>query len=183
MKCYLVRHGEDDNTVRGGWSNTGLTENGFSQVKSLSASLQKIKSISAVYSSDLNRARQTAEMISSALNLDVEYMPEFREVNNGDLSGMPNALAERKYPNLYWRKLAWDEQYPNGESPSEFYRRIKAAWHNLCEKNADNEFILVTHGGVINVIMCIVNHEEYSNKTAKYNIPNASFIEIKNNCT
>ena len=77
--------------------------------------------IKHIYSSDLPRAVQTAEPIAAALNLPIIALKQFREVNNGDLAGMKNDIANSKYPGLYWDTIEWEEHYPNGESPKEFF--------------------------------------------------------------
>lgn len=169
MKIYIVRHGQDDNSVRGGWSNCPLADVGIQQSNRLADELLVNKdkyNIGKIYSSDIVRAKQTADIIANKLNLPVELSPEFREVNNGLLAGLDNHIAEEKYPNLYWRKLDWEEHYPNGESPKEFYKRISIAWSILKESfvGYDKNVLLVTHGGVINIIKCITSGYEYSNK-------------------
>jgi len=179
MKVYLVRHGADDDSIRGGWSNHPLTDEGLKQSEELAEKLKENNcDAEIIYSSDLFRARQTAEILAQSLNLAVEYNAEFREVNNGDLAGMNNDLANELYPNLYWRKLEWEQHYPNGESPKEFYERVKAAWGNLINANYKS-IILITHGGVINVILHLVNGVEYSNKNDTYRIDTADYIEIE----
>ena len=68
MICYLIRHGKDDNTIRGGWSDTPLTEQGKLEVEILANKLSNDLSlnITQIFSSDLMRAKQTAEIISSS---------------------------------------------------------------------------------------------------------------------
>ena len=178
MIVYLVRHGADDDSIRGGWSNHSLTDEGLEQSEELTKKLKENNcDAEIIYSSDLFRARQTAKILAQSLNLEVEYNAEFREVNNGDLAGMNNDLAKELYPNLYWRKLEWEQHYPNGESPKEFYERIKNAWEKIINSN-HKSIILVTHGGVINVIMHLVNDIEYSNKSSAYKIGTADYIKL-----
>lgn len=181
MTCYLARHGKDDDTVRGGWSKTPLTEEGIQQAESLASFVQKSNlNNKHIYSSDLPRAMQTAEAIGNQLQLSVIPMQEFREVNNGILAGMKNDLAAESFPGLYWNTLDWEERYPGGESPQEFYERVCEAWDALQKKVLDrNEnVLLVTHGGVIQVILSIVNGEEYSNRKALRKIRNAELIVL-----
>lgn len=179
MKVYLVRHGADDDSIRGGWSNHPLTDEGLKQSEELAKKLKENNcDAEIIYSSDLFRARQTAEILAQSLNLEVEYNAEFREVNNGDLAGVNNAVADELYPNLYWRKLEWEQHYPNGESPKEFCERVKNSWEKLINSN-HKSIILVTHGGVINVIMHLVNGTQYSNKNNTYKIGTADYIKIE----
>jgi len=183
MTCYLVRHGKDDDTVRGGWSNSSLSHEGIQQVISLSEYIYKHKDelkIASLFSSDLPRAVQTATPISKALNLEIQLMPEFRETNNGVLAGMPNDTANETYPGLYWGALEWTESYPQGESPCSFYTRIKTAWEQFSESisSQNQNVILVTHSGVINVIHSIVNGTAFSNKSKSAHIPYATMIPL-----
>ena len=89
MICYLVRHGKDDDTVRGGWSGQPLNDEGKAQADELASFIQRNDlGIKRIYSSDLLRAMQTAQSVADKLYLPIIPMPEFREVNNGDLAGM-----------------------------------------------------------------------------------------------
>ena len=182
MTCYLVRHGKDDDTVRGGWSQMPLTEEGLKQAESLASFVQKSNlNIKHIYSSDLPRAMQTAEAIGNQLQLPVIPVQEFREVNNGILAGMKNDLAAENFPGLYWNTLDWEQRYPEGESPQEFYQRICNAWEQFQSAilEQDENVLLVTHGGVIQVILSIVNGEEYSNRKALRKIRNAELIALE----
>ena len=182
MTCYLARHGKDDETVRGGWSQTPLTEEGIQQAESLVSFVQKSNlNIKHIYSSDLPRAMQTAEAIGNQLRLPVMPMQEFREVNNGILAGMNNDLAAETFPGLYWNTLDWEQRYPGGESPREFYERVRDAWNRFQSSALEHteNVLLVTHGGVIQVILSIVNGEEYSNRKALRKIRNAELIALE----
>lgn len=178
---YLMRHGEDDNTRLGGWSNAGLSNAGIEQVKNSAEKLiMGNYNISQIFSSDLPRAKETAEIIADRLNLEVRFIREFREINNGSLAGMLKEQAKIKYPGKYYSALEWEQAYPNGESPKLFYERIIAAWNNFKDNavKSDGNTLLVTHGGVINVILCFENGEKYTNKYVKYSIGNAEITEV-----
>lgn len=183
MNCYLVRHGKDDDSVRGGWSDAPLTEQGIEQVKALANNLtsDSRKNIVQIFSSDLPRAKQTAEIISKKIDVPVVYLPQFRETNNGILAGMKNTEALNKYPNLFWNTLDWNECYPEGESPHAFYDRVRHAWYAFADRihERDGDVILVTHGGVINVILHLVNGLEYSNKTKPFSVKHAELISVE----
>lgn len=181
MKIYIVRHGQDDDSIRGGWSNCPLIDLGVQQSNQLADELLLNKdkyNIGMIYSSDIKRAKQTAEIIAEKLNLSVELLQGFREVNNGNLAGMSNIVAEEKYPNMYWRKLEWYEHYPNGESPKEFYDRVSSAWIEFVKmvSTYNKNVLLVTHGGIITIIKCIANNSKYSNKHKYQGIPSAKIV-------
>ena len=107
MICYLIRHGKDDDSVRGGWSSAPLTADGIKQVQQLSAEilLSDDMDIGVIYTSDLLRAKQTAQMISSVIAVPVIEMPEFREVNNGILAGMKNQIRYGSVLRLFIRRM------------------------------------------------------------------------------
>lgn len=183
MVIYLVRHGKDDDTVRGGWSNHRLLQEGIDQVHTLAEKVASANmQIDHIYSSDIQRAVETAEILSQRLKLPVEYIPGLREVNNGVLAGMKNDLANEKYPGLYWSSLAYDECYPGGESPEMFYHRVKTTWAELKNRKvreSTKDALLITHGGVIEAILCIENNIAFSNKARHFSAPNAQLIPVE----
>ncbi|SMF88878.1 probable phosphoglycerate mutase [Paenibacillus uliginis N3/975] len=171
MAIYLVRHGNDEPGFRGGWSNRGLTQEGIQQSERLGQYLLQNNdrfNIERIITSDLKRALQTSTIIAKQLNLPTTISEDWRETNNGLLAGMPNALAEEKYPGLYFSSLRMDERYPGGESPIENFRRITEAFTTLCQNQTNTDHtenvMVVTHGGVINIIYHIVKNIEWSNK-------------------
>ena len=180
MVCYLVRHGKDDETVRGGWSDAELCEEGITQVRDLSKQVHNL-SIGCIYSSDLIRARQTAEILNEVFNVEIRYLPQFREVNNGLLAGMKNEMALIEYPGLFWSTLGWDEMYPQGESPKVFFERVSNAWKSFKDdvKDLPCDVMLVTHGGVMNVIQCLEHGRSYSNRENPYPVGYAEMIAIE----
>ena len=183
MTLYLVRHGKDDESIRGGWSNHGLLSTGVEQVHKLASEMVAVHmNIDYIYSSDLQRTKETAEILSGYLGCPVEYDAGLRETNNGDLAGMKHELANEKYPGIYWASLAYDECYPNGESPAMFYHRVKTAWLKLKNKILEQPTktaLVVTHQGVIEVILCIENNIAFSNKERHFPVPNAKLIPIE----
>lgn len=174
MVIYLVRHGKDYEDYRGGWSNLGLIQDGINQSKKLAEHLYDNKdkyNINTLISSDSKRTVETVNEISLKFNMPVKFCKDWREINNGVLAGMLNTEALEKYPGLYFNTLQMDEQYPSGESPREFYCRIKNAYKKLCDKIINGEIgpnvVLVTHSGVIEIIYYIINGLEWTNKSDK----------------
>ena len=94
---------------------------------------------------------------------------------------MPNDKALIEYPGLFFSSLDMDERYPCGESPAEFYSRIKLWFDRFTGKSAEDvgNVLVITHGGVINVIYHIVKRLEWSNKTPPFKAANCS-IHILN---
>lgn len=181
MICWLCRHGKDDDTLRGGWSRQPLTAEGVLQAAALADRVaEQNLPIRHIYSSDLPRALQTAQPVAALLGLPITPLPEFREVNNGALAGMKNELAAQLYPGLYWNTLGWEEEYPQGESPHAFYERIAQAWAAFQQTilAQSKDVLLVTHSGVLHVILSLINGEAYSNRTPHQRIPYAGLIAL-----
>ena len=175
----LMRHGEDDPGRLGGWSSAGLTERGREQAREAAERLgREFPGIRRIVSSDLVRARETAEIVAGRLGLPVELDPAFRETNNGELAGMPKAEAQEKYPGLRFAALGFDECYPGGESPRMFAERVTAAW-TAFKTEAAADTLLVTHAGVISMILCAENGVEFTNKAMAYYTEHAGFRVIE----
>jgi len=175
---YLMRHGADPSDRYGGWSTYGLTGIGREQVRRARADLIG-KGITHIYASDLARAKETAEIMAEALSLEITYLPRFRESNNGRLAGMLKTEAAEKYPGIYWNALGWTETWPGGESPEQFFHRIQNAWETFKKQVGQDNVLLVSHGGVMNVILCLENGIAYTNKETRFPIRDAEIIEIE----
>lgn len=174
---YLMRHGADPSERYGGWSTYGLTEKGRAQVHAAKRFLRD-KNILRIYSSDLVRAKETAEIVANELSLEITYLPQFRESNNGMLAGMLKTEAIARYPGIYWNALAWTEPWPGGESPEQFFQRIQSAWLAFKKQVGDNNVLLVSHGGVMNVILCLENGIPYTNKETHFQIRDAEIVKM-----
>lgn len=182
MRIFLVRHGKDDGNYRGGWSLVPLTEEGINQVKKLAEFLNTQKdyyNIEKIISSDLERARQTTNIINEKLNVNVEFTERLREMNNGKIAGILNKDVEKIYPGLYYNTLRMDERYPGGESPIEFHDRIIKDFKDIVKENKNhNNIMIVTHSGVINIIYRYINNMEWSNKIKSIKVSNASIYSL-----
>lgn len=121
MRLILMRHGENIAGYRGGWSKHGLTERGRKQVLDAALRLKKYDS-DYIVSSDLKRSKETALIVADICQKKIQFNADIREINNGKLAGLDNRLANQLYPNLYYNTLAYEESYPNGESPACFLR-------------------------------------------------------------
>ena len=179
MKLIFVRHGKDDDRYRGGWSSLDLIPEGVEQAKQLAKHLKDNNhtyQIAHIISSDLTRTLTTANIVSSELGLPIQKECQIRETNNGDLAGMLNDAALKQYPGLFFNSLEMDEAYPNGESPNDFYLRVQK-WFLGCVsryRNVKGNILVVTHGGVTNVVYHLVKDIEWSNKGHVFKASNCS---------
>ncbi len=148
-KLILVRHGETDwNRVDRiqGWLDIPLNEKGRRQAERLAEELAGMK-ISAIYSSPLKRAFQTAEIIAEKYHLSVQKVSDFKEINQGKWQGLPVSEAKKKYKNLYQRWLTHPLEVvpPGGESLEEVYQRVKKTCQTLVNNHPQETLCLVTH--------------------------------------
>jgi len=150
----LVRHGQAENNLYGligGWSNVQLTELGIKQAEAVADRLrEELKGTYKMYSSDLKRAKQTAEIISRKLEVTPTYVMEFREYNRGIVNGMDRKEAEKYRQEVTDPVLDW-RPYPESESWREFYHRVASFMDKLSEK--EEQVLLVSHGGTIQNII------------------------------
>ncbi|MFC6464449.1 histidine phosphatase family protein [Marinilactibacillus sp. GCM10026970] len=186
MGIYLVRHGKDEDGFRGGWSQKGLTKEGIEQSKKLGQYLkmnQEEFCLSKIITSDLARAFETAIHIADALQLPIEKSEDWRETNNGYLAGLPNDEADQKYPGLYFNSLRMDESYPGGESPDDNFKRIQKILDEVLTNPTDRKYngnlLIVTHGGVINIIYHILKGLKWTNKNKPYLTSHTSMHKIE----
>ena len=148
----LVRHGQAEHNVsdlNGGWSQTGLTELGRVQVHAAARRLsEELEGCSIrLVSSDLRRARQTAEIIGEALGVAPEYVAGVREFNNGVAAGKTKQESREFYVEPHEPLLDW-QPYPGAETWRRMYARVSEAMYELME-NHTVPMLIVTHGGTI----------------------------------
>lgn len=152
----LVRHGEAEHLVSnmtGGWTDTVLTDSGREQARLLAEWLKDelIGIKPDVYSSDLKRAKETAEPLIKLLGLNASYHMELREKNNGKAIGLTKEEAKHIFNDS--EELTLDYlAYEGAESWREFYHRVAGFMDELYPKLQDTT-IIVGHGGSINMIL------------------------------
>ena len=159
VTLHLIRHGNYNPTKAGGWSDDNLSIEGIKEVEAL---LNEIDDYYDVFiSSDLNRAKDTSLILNRKLNMDIIYNQNIREINSGILNDMPISEFIKNYSYLYYPNMKMDEEFPNGESPNTFFERIKKEFNKIIKENKNKKVLLVTHSGVINIILCLIRGIEY----------------------
>ena len=146
---YIVRHGQTEWNLLGktqGHGNSDLTPKGIEQAELLADSMTKYP-IDYIYSSDLGRAYQTAEIIGNKLNIEVEKTEALREMNFGTWEGriIKDIIVED--PELYkmWRNEPHLAKIPQGETLSQIKERTDAFIKEINEKYDGKHIVLVTH--------------------------------------
>lgn len=157
---HLVRHGESEWNLAGrvqGQSREagGLTAEGFEQAARTAKLLaEQCPGAHAVFSSDLLRARQTADVAAGALGLPVTEDPRLREQDLGALEGLrfTDPLGDGVVQDVIdtlWRE-PWRDP-GGGESITALYDRIHAALAAYAAGYPGRELVLVAHGGPVRV--------------------------------
>jgi len=179
-RLYALRHGETDWNVETriqGNLNICLNDKGHEQAARLGAALAKRQShdpISAIYSSDLWRAYDTAAAISKAVGLPVITDEGLRERGFGFFEGMSYAEIETQHPEMALRWRARDPHFcpAGGESLTQFRDRVLATCHAIAARHAGEQIVIVAHGGVLDVLYRAANGLEIQAKR-DWNLGNA----------
>lgn len=156
MALLIARHGETALNVAGivQPADTALSPHGLQQADALGARLAREYRVRAIVTSDLPRARQTAEQVAQHLQRSVEASPDWRERNFGALRG-------RAYRSLDFNPITMIEAPPEGESLAQFEARVAQACARLAARVGESaqapaerlaeagDVLLVTHGLVV----------------------------------
>ncbi len=151
----LIRHAETDMAGRFcGHSDPELNQRGRQQLAGVVDRLSEY-AIRRIYTSDLRRARQTAEAIASHFGIGFEVRPGLREIHFGRWEGLSWSEIEACDPVL---AKSWAERYPNstapgGESLQQFERRVRAESAFLFAAATECPVAVVAHAGFMRVLL------------------------------
>ena len=147
MRILLIRHGRQNSPLCN--VNVPLAEEGRRQAELLGERLKK-EHVDAVWSSDLIRAVETADIINEKLQVPREIRENLKEISFGDMEGLSDSvIADRFEDFLRGRaKMEKDMAYPGGESAADVVKRVLPVMKEISEHDYDTVAV-VTHGGVI----------------------------------
>ncbi|EDS77809.1 phosphoglycerate mutase family protein [Clostridium botulinum C str. Eklund] len=160
---YLTRHGQTEwnlNKRLQGWKNSPLTELGISQAKALSERLKNIE-IDVIYSSPIERAYKTAEIVKGNKDIEIIKHDGLKEFNYGDWEGLTIDEIERNP--MYSQELDNLFNNPNeykpfgGETYNKLIERIDITMNEILKKNKDKKILIVTHGMTLKVLLHYFN--------------------------
>lgn len=181
-EILLIRHGETDWNVDKrlqGHIDIPLNEAGRRQVLALGAALAD-EGIDAIFASDLQRARATAQAVADVAGLEVGIDAGLRERCYGAFEGLRHTDIEAKYPEAYrvWKAREPDARYPAGqreaETMREFYQRsVQAVRRVLDGVGRQHKVAIVTHGGVLECLHHWASGTEFA-QPRTFDIFNAS---------
>lgn len=173
-KLIVIRHGETEFNVEGRYTgrvDVSLNKKGLEQAKITAANLKNMY-IDIIISSTLKRAKETAEIISSELQVPIIEMEEFVEKYVGVYEGLTREEAKAKYPHM------WEANSPKGaETLEEVKERVYKALNRIqCKYLHNKNVLLVTHGYVSKVINRYFNNST-DEEFAKYVLRNCDYHE------
>lgn len=155
-KIYIIQHCQSEhhiNELTGGWTDTPLTELGQKQAEAVVEELlaMKVKDFD-LFSSDLKRAKMTANYISDEFNIKINVTDKLREINNGVSANKSKDWANKnkQYNSI---KLQIDKPlWIDAETPRELYNRMSLFIDNYIADNKKN-IVIVSHGIAIGYLI------------------------------
>lgn len=176
----LVRHGETYANVEKVWhgrTDTPLTELGQHQARRLGEHFHHYMKPDAIYSSPLQRAKNTAESIASRFNLSVNLDPRLMEFDLGDWEG--RTFDSLKESGDIVQQLIQNSDFtaPNGESQNMVKKRVVEAIEEIYGLHKGQNIIVVAHGVTLGIALSHYIDNDTTN-WFKYHKDNTSFSEL-----
>ena len=155
-RICVIRHGETDwNLAKRiqGQTDIPLNETGHAQALAMAFNAGHYD-FSAIYSSDLSRACDTAQMVAARRGLEVKSMVQLRERHYGIFQGITAEEGEERYPAAYAHYKARDPDYDfeTGESLVGFAGRVHDAIGNLTRHHSAQTLAVICHAGVLDIL-------------------------------
>ncbi len=157
LEVDLVRHGESLYNRLGkvqGHTNSPLTDLGREQARRVAEAL-KGRGVEVIYTSDLARALETARIIGEVVGLEPVVLEGFREIALGQWEGRPiEEIRKEDWENLeLWYSRPMEAKIPGAESLKAFKGRVLATFQRVMGEHPQGRIALVSHGGVLSVII------------------------------
>jgi len=174
--CF-IRHGETDWNVERriqGQIDIPLNETGRAQALAMAFNAAH-HNFDAIYSSDLMRARDTANMLAARRGLDIKILPQLRERHFGIFQGLTAAEGKVNQPEAHTRYIVRDPDYDfvTGESMHSLAARVETAVHEMMHHHAGHTIAAITHGGVLDILYRISTGKPL-HEPRDFNIPNCA---------
>ena len=178
----LLRHGESVGNAESRWQGQAdfpLTDRGRAQASALAERWKREKvKFDYIISSPLSRARETAEIIASQLNMHVEFEPLWLERDNGEFAGLTANEVRQNFPPPDFT-TPYDPVGMDGEGDWELFLRAGQALHDLL-KREPARYLIVSHGGLLNQLMhAIVGIVPQANNAGtRFRFGNTAFAQV-----
>jgi len=180
MELYVVRHGETEYNAQGrycGILDIPLNKKGFVQAHDLATRLSG-KKIDIVISSPMIRAKQTAEIVCTVLNLRYIIHKQLAERSVGVFEGLTHDEAMNKYPNLWVRQPTkkLDDAPDGGETLRHGCNRIDNLMTQLRQLYENNSILVICHAFVSQAIHRYCKHLTID-EMLNFSLNNCEFIK------
>mmetsp|Transcript_14198 Transcript_14198/g.48685 ORF Transcript_14198/g.48685 Transcript_14198/m.48685 type:complete len:272 (-) Transcript_14198:92-907(-) len=185
----LVRHGQTEWNVQGryqGHMDSPLTARGRQEAQLLGKRLKESnKMIDNVFSSDLERARDTAKIISAEIGIDTIHTDtKLRERGFGIFEGLTREEVKSRYPEEMstFAKMDLDYKVPGGDSRREVLDRTMQCLQDVAQNHPGKVSLVVTHGAVISLLMrwmLGIPFSPQSQAHADFKIRNSCLCELR----
>jgi probable phosphoglycerate mutase len=156
VTLFLARHGETDWNAAGRWqgqTDVPLNEQGRAQAREIALRLRS-EGIRSIATSDLLRARATAEIVAEELGLVVDHVhPDLRERRFGCFEGLTREEVAARHPEA-WQRYVDDPgpAPPGGESREELLARLLPAVSEAAAR-LEGRLLVVMHGGSMRALL------------------------------
>jgi len=166
MELYLIRHGETEfnkhHQLMGQRIDAPLDATGLAQANEVVAKLPE--DLAAIYSSPLQRARQTGEVVARHFHMDLAIRPELTERDFGSLSGKTwDEIDKQTGLSLSERdaNLEYDYSPYGGESVFSVKNRLQKFLEEIQDRHQGQKIAAVTHYGIISIMNGIFHRQEH----------------------
>lgn len=151
INIFLIRHGRQNSPLCN--VDVELSPEGRHQAELLRDRLKNYD-IDAIYSSNLIRARQTAQIINQAFKLPHEIREDIREISFGLMEGKSDEYIEEHFHDfkVEQKTLSKDLPYPGGENGADVKERAMPIIREIA-RSGNKNIVVVTHGGVIRSLL------------------------------
>lgn len=162
MRLILVRHGQTEWNAGGryqGQSNVALSDTGRKQARFLTERFP-VRQLDAIYTSDLDRAKETAECVGKRLGLTVCPEKAFRELSFGDWEGLTYQEISSRWPEEAEKLFTAPDELviPHGETFRDLQKRALDKIYSLYEKHIDQTVAVFAHGAINKTILAGLMH-------------------------
>jgi broad specificity phosphatase PhoE len=173
---WLARHGETDANAEGrvqGSIDEPLNDRGREQARALAQEAKRL-GLKALYTSQLSRARETAEIVGAEVGLEPVVDERFAESWRGEWEGRLIADIKCEHPDAWARSLAVDPafRYPGGESLAEHSARVEAGLADVAA--GPLPALVVCHGGTIRRVLAVRTPDSLTDLA----VPNGTLVEV-----
>jgi broad specificity phosphatase PhoE len=181
---FFVRHGQseaNEQEIISGHLDSPLTAKGVQQARALAEGMRLLE-FDAVYTSTLQRARQSCEIVLGARPLQPLILESLREQDFGDWEGASYKSARADDPDAFagFKIDPIRARAPDGESLGEFVERVRnVMFEEILAQQCGRRVLIVAHGGVIRVALNLLLRFDMQEHFYRFDIQNATLSIVR----